>query len=432
MNDLPSSTKARPTAERLSFSALIAKRRGTAPQPGAIPRPTGPAPRYSGVSRVFVLGVVAMLTIAVLIVGGSWLTYRYRHLVLRDATIKGRVARIGARIDAQVAEITAQPGQRVSKGEVVIRLEDQHLQAAVRRAQSALESVRKRHQTERLAVDQERRRLELELERCQNVHRSASGELEATTSTHQKLDKEHVRVSSLVASGAVSASEMDQVQGDRDNARARIKVHEANLAEAEVKCRAAQVELEGLKVREAALEVLAAEVDVARDGVVSAEADLAATVIRAPEDGWVIERIIEPGGSAKVGEPMLSLWTGTPWVEAWADEDQIGAVRIGSRVEVAIAAFPDEKVTGWVEGFGVLTDKEMASTPVPSSLHTLFPKGAMVPIRIRLPEGRSRWQPGLSAIVGIRRSGGAPAVPTVNRSNDFLAVAPQFRSTANK
>lgn len=413
--------QARPAGETLSFSSLAAKKRGPAPARGADARPPTAPKSYSGVTRTFVLVLVLLTTVVGLIIGGSWLTYRYRHVVIQDATVKGRVARIGARIDGQVIQVEAQPGQRVARGEVLVRLQDQHLQAAVRRAQTGLQSASRRYQSERLAIDQERRRLELEVERCESVYRSAAGELESNVSLHESLGKEHDRISTLVVTGAVSASEMDKIQGDRNSARAVVKTHEANLATAEVRCRAARVEIEGLKVREASLEVMASEVEAARDGVAAAEADLAATVIRAPDDGWVIERIVEPGGSAKVGEPMISMWVGQPWIEAWADEDKLSRIGIGSTVDVSIAALPDEKFTGRVEGFGVLTDKEIPATAVPSSLHSFFPKKAMVPIRIGLPDGLTRLQPGLSAIVGIRRFSGA-TTKSAGTGDRFIAT----------
>jgi hypothetical protein len=50
----------------------------------------------------------------------------------------------------------------------------------------------------------------------------------------------------------------------------------------------------------------------------------------------------------------------------------------------------------------VLADRELQAGTVPSSLHSLFPSDAMVPIRIAVEGTDLRLQPGLSAIVGIR------------------------------
>jgi membrane fusion protein (multidrug efflux system) len=355
-----------------------------------------------GLRRFIVLVVVGLVTGAAALTGASWLLYRVGHTVISNATVKGRLHRIGARIDGQVKAIDVLPSQRVSKGDVLIRLQDEHFQAALREAQSELNSALKRYDAEKLAVEHERHLRPLEVERCESVRNAATGELEAASSNFGKLEREFVRIGNLIKAGITSTSEVDRAQADRDNARALVKAAEGNLAAAESNCRVAMVQVEGLRVREAGLDVLAAEVERARQHLSAAEADLSATVIHAPEDGWVAERIVEPGGSAKVGEPILTLWLGKPWIEAWVDEKRLSRIGIGKPVDVTLAAFVGRKLSGRVDAIGVLSDRELQATgSVPSTLHSLFPADAMVPIRITVDSGELRLQPGLSAIVGI-------------------------------
>ena len=354
------------------------------------------------VRRFIVLLAVGLATVAAALTGASWFLYRVGHTVISNATVKGRLHRIGARIDGQVKSIEVHPSQRVSKGDVLIRLHDEHFQAALREAQSELNAAVKRREAEKLAIEHERLRLPLEVERCESVYQAAAGEVEAAASNRGQLEREFERTSSLIKAGVSSTSEMDRAQAERDNARALVKAAEGNLAAAQSNCRVARVQVEGLRVREAGLEVLAAEVERARQHLSAAEADLAATVIRAPEDGWVAERIVEPGGSAKVGEPILTLWLGEPWVEAWVDERRLSRIGIGRQVDITLTAFLGRKLRGRVDAIGVLADRELQAGTVPSSLHSLFPSDAMVPIRIAVEGTDLRLQPGLSAIVGIR------------------------------
>jgi len=58
-------------------------------------------------------------------------------------------------------------------------------------------------------------------------------------------------------------------------------------------------ELEGLRVREARLSVLDSQIEKARARVAVGEADLDATVIRAPEDGRILERMWRSVGPRK-------------------------------------------------------------------------------------------------------------------------------------
>jgi membrane fusion protein, multidrug efflux system len=146
-------------------------------------------------------------------------------------------------------------------------------------------------------------------------------------------------------------------------------------------------------------------------------------VIRAPGDGWVAERIVEPGGSATVGEPMMSLWLGAPWIEAWVDEEKLARIKIGSPVDVTLIAFPGRKLRGQVDSIGVLADKELLGNSVPSTLHTFFANNAMIPVRIAVAENQVRLQPGLSAIVGIRDADSAASQKSAGSPDSFLATS---------
>lgn len=352
--------------------------------------------------RLVVLIGVVFATVGILLVAETWLVYRAEHTVVSNAMVRGRVHKIGARIDGQVKSVEVQPGQRVAKGAILLRLEDGYLRASLQEAQSALVSQQKRYEAEKLGIEHDRIRLPLEVDRCESACRAAAGDLDAAGSNLEKLEREFVRIQALVKSGIASASDLDRSQGERDSARAMVKVAQGKLEEAESNCRVARVQVDGLRVREAGLEVFAAEVQRARQHLSRARADLAAAVIRAPEDGWVAERIIEPGGSAKVGEPMLSLWVGEPWIEAWADEKKLAHIAIDNPVDITLTAYPGHQFQGRVEAIGVLADRQLQSESVPSTLHSLFPPNAMVPIRIAVATDQFRVQPGLTALVGIQ------------------------------
>ena len=207
----------------------------------------------------------------------------------------------------------------------------------------------------------------------------------------------------MYKTGAAASSEMDRITGERDRAQGLVDAATGVLEAAESNYEKAMNELDGLTVREARLGLLDSQVEVARARMAAAEADLEATVILAPEDGRVLERILEVGGSARVGEPMISLWIGRGWIEAWANEKDLQRIRVGNWADVVLDACPKYKFSGRVEAIGLMSDKQLQPNPVPSDLHTLLREDAMVPIRIALTEDNSRLQLGLSAEVGIHK-----------------------------
>jgi membrane fusion protein (multidrug efflux system) len=258
-----------------------------------------------------------------------------------------------------------------------------------------------------MGVEQTRRRIAIDIERTKASVQKAKGELSADQSRLRRLEKDYERIAALKEQGAESQSSLDRITGDRDYALGLYNAGLGVVEVAESNHEKALNEMEGIRVREQRLGVLEGQVTMAKARVTAAEVELDSSVVRAEASGRVVERIVEVGGSAKVGEPMMSMWTGQPWVEAWANERDLRKFRVGSIVEVAMAASPQRKLSGRVEAIGLVADRALQPNQVPSTLHSYVRPNAWVPVRVALDEQHPAVQLGLSVIVGIRKDGGA-------------------------
>src|SRR5207249_1472120 len=101
------------------------------------------------------------------------------------------------RIDGQVRAVEVQPGQRVVREQILIRLVDDHFQAAAGQAQAALQAALKRWEVEKLAIQQERRQLGAEVARAESGSKAAAGDVEAAASTRDRWEREFARITSL-------------------------------------------------------------------------------------------------------------------------------------------------------------------------------------------------------------------------------------------
>ena len=371
---------------------------GSAP---AQPSPPPSQPRIT--TKTIVTVVVLLITIAALAIAIPWVNYRFNNVVLREAAVRGSVTKIGGRIDGRILSVDVQPGQTVTKGQVLLRMEDAHLQAALEVARGELESATHQLQSEKMGITQSRRQFNLEIARANAGIKKAKADLEGQKSFLVKLEKQFDRTASLVKSGAAATAELDKITGDRDRALSQVNSASGLLEVAESNHEKTVSDLDGLQVRENHLGVLEAQINVARAKVTAAESDLESAVVKAPEDGRVIERIVNVGGSAKVGEPMISLWIGKAWVEAWADECDLYKIQPGSVVDISFDAAPNRKLSGRVESIGLITDKQLQPSVVPTTLHALIRPSAMIPIRIALEDENPPVQLGLSVLVGIRK-----------------------------
>jgi RND family efflux transporter MFP subunit len=105
-----------------------------------------------------------------------------------------------------------------------------------------------------------------------------------------------------------------------------------------------------------------------RHAVEIARKNLADTVLRAPEDGVLARRLIEPGATVAPGVPAFHV-VQTRVVRAIAPvpENQIGQVRIGQPARVEVAAL-GRSLAGEVYEVGVLADPLTRTYPVKVTL----------------------------------------------------------------
>lgn len=248
------------------------------------------------------LPAYALVALAVTAVGGGglwWAHFRYGHIVSRNASVKGRIAQVGARFDGVVQRFAVEAGERVYAGDVLARLDDRHLQAAHRGAQAEFERATQRLEVERLAIEHERRRLDTRLVEAHAVSNAEVARLGAAESKAAKARRDYDRIVDLRSRGASADEELADAETTLRTALAEVDAARADCEAAKAAQTAAAVELEGLVVRQVELSVYESRLEVARAAVAEAEADLEAAVIRAPEDGRVIRRVVESGGSAR-------------------------------------------------------------------------------------------------------------------------------------
>jgi membrane fusion protein (multidrug efflux system) len=367
------------------------------------PAATSPKSRAPVFTRIIVSAMVVLLTLAAIAIAVPWAFYRYKHVVVGEAVIKGTITKTGSRIDGRIKSIEVEIGQQVVKDQVLLRLDDSHFQAGLEKTRAQLQSSISDLESEKLAIDQARRRLTLEIQRVKGNRSAAQGAVDAEKSNLERCEQQYSAISKLLTNGAAAKIDLINAAAARDRSVALIQAASGTLDAAEFSFEKAENELEGVRVRESRLGFFNSQIAGARAQVAAAESDLEATVIRAPEEGRVLERIVEVGGSAKVGEPMISLWIGRAWVEAWTDERDLNKFKIGSPVEISLDASPAHKLAGRVEAIGLASDKQLQPAPVPATLHAFVRQNAMVPVRISLEEDNARIQLGISAIVGITR-----------------------------
>ena len=283
-------------------------------------------------------------------------------------------------------------------------VEDRHFQARLRQASAQLEKATRELEVERLAIANEKLRLDGSLREVSAGSSAARAELQAVESRAQEALRQLELQRSLVAKGLIAEEKVRLAETAYRTAQALVAASHAEHRAAAAAQQLAEVATAGLAIRQKRVSVLESNISGFRAELAVAEANLAGTIIRAPDDGAVVRRIVEPGGATVAGQPIISIWAGEEtWVEAWVDESDLADIELGARATVNFASYPDQEFAGAVETISVSTDFELPDSAVLQPRHERMRDAPVIAVRIKLIDFEGDLFPGLSAVVGIRK-----------------------------
>jgi len=151
-------------------------------------------------------------------------------------------------------------------------------------------------------------------------------------------------------------------------------------------------------------DVALAQADLAEKKVAAADLDLGDTRIKAPADGQVARKGVEPGSYVQVGQPLMALITPDVWVTANFKETQLTRVRPGQKVRIDVDAFPGRTLHGHVDSIQRGTGARFSLFPPENATGNFVKVVQRVPVKIIFdepPEDLRRLAPGMSAVPTI-------------------------------
>ncbi|MBN1957788.1 MAG: efflux RND transporter periplasmic adaptor subunit [Desulfuromonadales bacterium] len=223
-----------------------------------------------------------------------------------------------------VAEVLVEEGDSVQAGQVLARLRSQQLNSRLAEARALFAA-----QTQAL------RRLENGA-RPQEIAQSRA-EVEAAEVRVANAGTNLQRLKETATIGATSQQTLDDARAQFNIESAQLKVARQKLA----------LLLEGS--REEDIKQARAQLEANRQLVTLLEARLEDTTLKAPDQGIIQSRIIEPGEMAGPTRPAFILAKTDPkWVRAYVPEPSLGSVKEGMQAKVFSDTWPDRAFPGQV------------------------------------------------------------------------------------
>lgn len=253
---------------------------------------------------------------------------------------------VSSQLSGQIAELNADFNSRVSKGQVLARLNGDQLAARLAQATADLESARASVTQQQALLDKAR----ADVANAKASVATAEAQRVRADLTQRDADRDLARRQELRGRGVIATADLEKAETAARSARSQVVTAQAQIRQAEA----------GVASAEASLEVGAAQVEVARAQVAQREAalqlvrvDANRSVIRSPIDGVVVNRAVSSGQTVAASLSAPTLFTIAQdlrqmEVLANIDEADIGRVREGMPVRFTVNAFPGDRFTGTV------------------------------------------------------------------------------------
>ena len=297
--------------------------------------------------------VGGMLAVLVLVLAGAGIAVfgfgvgRGKDTLVLYGNVDIREVSLGFRVSGRLKSLAFDEGDAVRTGAVMAQLDPEPFQHALHQAEANVSAA------------EAHARLMHAGYQPQEVAQAAAtlNERKAALADAQAVLQ---RQAALRGTGATSEKAYDDALAARDQASALVDAA------------AQQFDLYRRGYRKEDQDQADAQLAQARAQREASRLQVSDTVLRAPSEGVVLTRAVEPGTILAVGAPVFTVSLTRPvWVRAYVDEPHLGSVAPGTPVWVTTDSRPDKPyagVVGYVSPSAEFTPKNVETTDLRTDL----------------------------------------------------------------
>ena len=361
---------------------------------------------------------VVLIFVLVLIGAGIWV---WRYYSARestdDAQVDAHIAPVSARVSGTVIKVLVENNMKVKAGDMLVQLDPKDYQVALDKAKADLADAQAAAQAARTSVPitstSTRSGVDIAhatVAAAQKQVAAANARLAEAEANHTRAAQDLDRMRELVSKQEVSRQQYDTAVAAEKAARATVDAASASVASAESQVTQAEAQLkqaqtapQQIAVTQARAGAAEASVGRAQANLEQAQLNLGYTSLRAPVDGIVSKRNVEPGQVVQAGQPLLSLVDlDNVWVTANFKETQLKDMRVGQSATIHVDAY-DHDLKGHVDSIGGGTGAVFSLLPPENATGNYVKVVQRVPVRVFFEPGQdvSKLRPGMSVVVTV-------------------------------
>ncbi|CCP02679.1 HlyD family secretion protein [Erwinia amylovora Ea644] len=322
-----------------------------------------------GKKPLIILGIVVVIMLFVALL--FWLMTRNIETT-DDAFTEANAVTIAPKIAGYITQLKVKDNQRVKEGDLLVVIDARDATAQRDRAEAQLGvAVAQLHQAQ---AQLDLARVQYPAQKQQALAQLARAE--ANYLNAREDDKRQRGVDPRATS-----------QRNIDAASARLRTAKAELSDAQAQVAvASQVALQ-IRQQETRVEACQSQVDQAQAQLNTASLNLSYTEVRAPYDGFISKRNVQPGTLVQAGSSLFSLVSPDVWIVANFKESQLARMKPGNKVDISVDAWPDLKLKGHVDSIQMGSGSRFSAFPSENATGNYVKIVQRVPVKIVIDSG---------------------------------------------
>jgi membrane fusion protein (multidrug efflux system) len=370
-----------------------------------------PAPARRVSLRRFLVPVLILAALGY----GAKTAYDYfvegRFLVSTDDAYVGALTSIiAAKASGHVTEVPVVQNQVVHKGDLLVSIDDGDYKNAV-------DGARARIGTQDATIERFARQIDAQAAIIAQAAAQATAtgaQVKAAEADVERAALEYDRSYKLAQTNFGSQQRLEQATADRDRTVASLASARASAASTAAALDGAKANLEVLKAQKLEASQQRGELVTALE---MAERNLSFTQVAAPFDGTIGNVAAHVGDFVQPGTRMMALVPlNASYVDANFKETQLGDIKPGQKVDVAIDALNGRVVEGVVSSISPASGAQFSLLPPDNATGNFTKVVQRVAVRVTFPEEVLKevpLRPGLSVVATIHTRDPEAPKPTL-------------------
>jgi HlyD family secretion protein len=253
---------------------------------------------------------------------------------------------VSSQLSGRIADVFVNFNDTIKAGQPIAQIDPEIFSARVNEASAALRVARATAQLQKAALE----RANVTVVNAQTAKKLAEAQSAAAHARQDEVERDLQRKLQLARTGSVTERELSQVRALREAGAADLR---ATLEQIQMKAEAIAIAEAEQHMAEANLENAQAVVEQRQAALDQARLDLDRTVLRAPIDGIIIKRDVNPGQTVAVSLEAKTLFKiandlREMEVHGKIDEADVGQLKVGQMAQFTVDAYPDRIFAGQV------------------------------------------------------------------------------------